>query len=83
VHGGDPYPSGSLLIVARESPIGGQKDNRGHVLSALGIADHTLRQAHDCRIVLAKKGLEGRHAGAVIRTSRPLAMSRLQPHHTY
>ena len=43
VHRGDPYPSGSLLIVARETPIGSQEDLLGHVLSALRIVDHALR----------------------------------------
>jgi hypothetical protein len=81
VHRGDPDPSSSLLVVAREPSVRGQEDILGDVLSALCMTDHAVGQAHDGPVMVAEERLEGRHAGAGVRLLPPFVMSRLQPHH--
>ena len=58
VHRRYPDPSHRLVVVAREPSVGSQEDVLRHVLCALEVADHTLREAHDDPIVIAEERLE-------------------------
>jgi hypothetical protein len=55
MHRGDPDPSSSPLVIPRKATVGGQEHILGDVLGALGIADHTVGQAHDSPIMVAKE----------------------------